>query len=85
MRFQSHPDEIASLFPVFRSTLVLVSLYAESRQFSLMTPASGDFDRDLSPHPGRLVQLPTEEDIQYLVTFLLTGYRKNGHHVRYYQ
>jgi hypothetical protein len=48
-----------------------------------MILASGDFDRDLFRHPGRLIQRPTEDDIQYLLTFLLADARKNVHYGKY--
>jgi hypothetical protein len=47
-----------------------------------MILASGYFDRDLSPHPGHPIQLRTEQEIHYRLTFLLTGFRKNVHRGR---
>jgi hypothetical protein len=76
MRFPLHPDEIPALLLVFQSSPVLVSLCAESRQFWLMIIASGDFDRDVFPYLDHLVQIPTEEHIQAILTFLLTGSQK---------
>jgi hypothetical protein len=51
----------------------------------LIILASGYFDWDLTPHPGRLLQFPTKQDIQYLLTFLLTNSPEKRPSGKYYQ